>query len=73
MQEIVQPAATDVRRGPQELYCSRCGLRLELLPYATAEYAVSYSIGTWAERCTQAAGESPLVCLMLSAGDRDIC
>jgi uncharacterized protein with PIN domain len=72
MQEVVKPAAEGVQRQPRELYCPRCGLRLELLSRSTADYAVSYSVATWAERCTQSEIDSPLVCLMRAAGDRDI-
>lgn len=73
MQEMVKPAAGEAHRQQGEIYCPRCGLRLQLASRSTGEYTVGYSIETWAERCTQFELDSPLACLMSTAGDRNIC
>jgi uncharacterized protein with PIN domain len=73
MQETVKLAAHDAQRRPQEIFCPRCGLRLEFLSRSTAEYSISYSVETWAERCTRSEIDSPLVCLMSATAERNVC
>ncbi len=73
MREVISTAESDARARVGEIFCPRCGLRLQLASRVSGQCAVGYSIETWSERCKQLELDSPLACLMSATAAQDPC
>jgi hypothetical protein len=72
MREAVNSAARDAHPQAREVFCPRCGLRLQLTSRVSGQCSVGYSIEKWSERCERLEFDSPLACLMSAPATRDL-
>jgi hypothetical protein len=72
MREAVNSAGRDAQPQTREIFCPRCGLRLQLTSRVAGQCSVGYSIETWSERCQRVEFDSPLACLMSATAERDL-